>query len=535
MKRLLVLMALAWTPCFAAAAEPPAPAIEVRVKAIAELTGIIEYAGDLLMQPEAGKQFADMIKIFGAGEKGLEGIDAAHPIGGYVRISENIADSAIVVMVPVKNETAFLGLLKDKLNVEAKKGKGDIYTIEIPQLPIGAVHFRFLHGYAYATIRNVKSIDPEIVLKPKEFFTAADKAILSADIHWDRFPADVKKVMLGQIELQLVEMTKDWGGSELQKLARRGLLDIGVGMVKTMIEDGKQLNVSLDADPKSDTVAANVRLTAMPKTRLETNLKSWADRESTAASLSVAKNPLASLGVIAKIPAGTHAKLGKLIDVVFDDLLASANDDGKAIATKLVDALGPTMKSDDIQLGLLIVKPGKENSIRLHAAVKADKGAELEKVLREFAPFLMGGEASVKFDVEKFAGRNLHEGSHSNEQLKGNFGTENLWIATSDDLLAFGIEEKPKRLKAYLEAKPKMLPMLSLEVSAAQFGVMAEKDVAPEDYTAILQNVYGKEGPAGRDTLKLTISGGRELNVKLELKGRAVTMFVAVDRDKKKK
>ncbi len=534
MKRLLALLALSWAPLFASAAEPPAPAIEVRVKAIGELTGVIQYAGDILLQPEAGTQFAEIVKTLGAGEKGLEGIDATQPLGGYVRISENIADSAVVVMVPIKDEAAFLALLKDKLNVEAKKGKEGIYTIDIPQIPLGSIHFRFLHGYAYATIRNVKSIDPETVIKPKDFFAAPSKSIVAASVHWDRFPADVKKVMLGQIELQLVEMTKDFGGSELQKQARQGVLDIGVGMVKTIVEDGRELSVTLDADTKTDAISSRIRLTAKPKTQLETNLKSWADRDSHAAGASVGKNPLASIGLNAKIPTGTHEKLGKLIDVLFDDALAGANDDAKPLITKLVDAVSPTLKSDDLQLGLLVAKTGKDNTLRLQAATKAEKGSEFEKVIKEFAPFLMGGEASVKFDAEKVGERNLHEGTFTNLKLKDPFDTETIWIATSDDLVAFGIEPESKSLKAFLEGKPKKLPMLAIELSAAQFGQVTQQDLAADKYAAVIEKVFGKTGPVGRDTLKITVTGGEELNVKLDLKAHAIKLFAAVDQEKKK-
>lgn len=534
MKRPFALLALAWFPLFANAAEPVAPAVEIRVKALGDLAGIVEYAGATLLQPEAGKQFAEMITTLGAGIKGLEGIDTGKPIGGYVRISENIADSAVVVMVPVKDEAAFVALLKNQLNVDPKKGQGDIYSIEIPQLPLGAVHFRFLHGYAYATIRNVKSIDPDSIIQPKDFFKAPLKQVLAADIYWDRFPADVKKVMLGQIELQLAEMTKDFGGSELQKQSRRGLIDIGVGMIQTILNDGEKFGITLDADPKNDAISARIRMTAKAKSQFAATMKSWADRESLAAGVSVGKNPLASMSLIAKLPSGTHEKLGKLIDVLFDDALAGANEDAKPLVTKLVDAVTPTLKSDDLQLGLLVAKNTKGDGLRLHAAVKADKGDALEKTIKEFAPFLMGGEANVKFDEGKAAGRNLHKGEFTNLKLKDPFGTETIWIATSDDLIALSIEEEPKLLEAYLEAKPKKLPMLALEISAAQFGQATQTDLPPDKFIAAVESVFGKTDPAGRDTFKLTVTGGDELNVKIDLKGSAVKFFATVDQLNKK-
>jgi len=533
MKRLLSLFALVLVSPLAGAAEPVPPAIEIRVKAVGELTGIVEYAGGVLQQPEAGKQFAGIIKLMGEGEKGIEGIDAAKPLGGYVRISENIADSAVVVMVPIKDEAAFLSLLKDKLNVEPKKGKEDVYSLELPQVPVGAIHFRFLHGYAYATIRTVKSIDPDSVIKPKEFFAAAPKSILGADIHWDRFPADTKKVMLGQIEMQLAEKFKDAGGSELQKQARKTLLDIGVDAIKTVLTDSKRVALTLDADPETDTISARVKLTAKPKTQLEKTIVSWADRESAAASASLAKNPLASFGVVAKLPKATHEKLGKIVDVIFDDALAGVPADAKPLVTKLVDAVSPTLKDGDVQLGLAVAKAGK-TGLGLQAAVKATKGDELQKVLKEFAPFLMGAEANVKFDAEKVGDRNLHEASLTNADLKRNFGTEILWIATSDDLVALAIEEKPKLLKTYLEAKPKELPMLSLEIGVAQFMTASDKELPPEKLAGAVEKIFEKAGPAGLDTLKITVGGGQDLDVKLDLKGKALSILVAIDELKKK-
>ena len=533
MNRLLSLVVLALFAPLAAAAEPAPPAVEVRVRAIAELAGIVEYAGGVFLQPEAGKQFAGIIEMLAGTEKGLEGIDATKPIGGYVRISENIADSAVVVMVPIKDEAAFLALLKNKLNIEPKKGKDDVYSLEIPQVPVGAIHFRFLHGYAYATIRTVTSIDADAIIKPKDFLAAAPKSILGVGIHWDRFPADTKKVLLGQIEMQLAEKFNDAGGTELQKQARTALLDIGVDAIKTVLTDSRSLGVTFDADPKTDAISARIRLSAKPSTTLETNIKSWGDRESAAAGASVAKNPLASFGAVVKLPKAAHEKLGKIVDVLFDDALAGVPEDAKPLVTKLVDAVAPTLKDGDVQLGFAVAKAGK-TGLTLQAAAKATKGDEIRIALKEFAPFLMGGEADVKFDAEKVGDRNLHEATLTNADLLRNFGTETLWVATSDDLIALAIEAKPKQLKAYLGAKPKKLPMLAIEFGVAQLVAVTEKKLAPEKLAEAAAKIFQKSGPAGLDTLKLTARGGKDLDIAVELKGKALSVLVAIDQLKKK-
>ena len=167
-------------------------------------------------------------------------------------------------------------------------------------------------------------------------------------------------------------------------------------------------------------------------------------------------------------------------------------------------------------------------------AVKTEKGNELENVLREFAPFLMGGEASVKFDVEKLGERSLHEGRFTNSPFTDAFGTEMAWIVTSNDLLAVGIEDKPTELKGFLDGKTSKLPMLSLELSAVKFGQMGSKNLSPEKYEELTQTVFGKVGPAGLDTIKLTITGGQELNLKFDLKGQAFKFFALIDQERKK-
>ena len=82
--------------------------------------------------------------------------------------------------------------------------------------------------------------------------------------------------------------------------------------------------------------------------------------------------------------------------------------------------------------------------------------------------------------------------------------------------------------------EPKKLPMLALEISATQFGQATQTDLTPDKFAAAVESVFGKTGPDGRDTLKLTVTGGDELNVKIDLRGSAVKFFATFDQFKKK-
>ena len=191
--------ALSVTPAFAA---PPKPAVEIRLKAAAELVPVLEYGGNLVGQGEVTKQFGGIIKTFVDNEKGFFGLDLKKPIGAYISVGEKIEDSTFALMLPVVDETTSLDALKNNLGLELKKGEGGIYSADVPNVP-GTVYVAFDEGYAYLTIRSESSVQKANRISPKDFFPAKAESILGVKLFPDRVPADVRKYLVGQVEMQL--------------------------------------------------------------------------------------------------------------------------------------------------------------------------------------------------------------------------------------------------------------------------------------------------------------------------------------------
>ena len=153
MKRLLTLTVALVTAVAAAAAEPAKPAIEFRLKSVIDLLPLIEYGGELAGQANNTEQVVAIIKEVARQKMGLKGVDLTKPVGGYVIVADNVADSPIVLMVPVATEEAFLGFLTDEANLKLKKEDDGSYSTEVPNFP-ASVHLRFANDYAYIGIRS---------------------------------------------------------------------------------------------------------------------------------------------------------------------------------------------------------------------------------------------------------------------------------------------------------------------------------------------------------------------------------------------
>ena len=120
-----------------ALAEPPKPTIVVQAKPVARLMGdfreMIRQVGRADFADKALKEFDNGLKEL-LGEQGFEGLDINRPMGAYVVLRDDIAETSIVVVVPITGEKEFIGFLERmKLKTEAVKDKPGVYTLEFPE------------------------------------------------------------------------------------------------------------------------------------------------------------------------------------------------------------------------------------------------------------------------------------------------------------------------------------------------------------------------------------------------------------------
>jgi hypothetical protein len=518
LKRCLLAMLLAVGFASFAQAAPPKPAIEVRLKAISDMAPIVKYVGGLMQQEDAGAQYAGIIEALAKEENGFDGVDMSKPLGAYIGLADAVEDSPVVVLLPIKNEKAALAALKDKLGLDPKKD-GDLYSVDVPNVP-GPVYFRFKNDYAYLTIRSAKSIDAEKLIKPIDFFTDNVSPLLGVKVHLTEWPADLKKTLLGQVEMQWNEYLRNLEPSAVQKLMNSFLVDVGVDALKTVLADGETLSVKLDAVPKTDDVKLSIRLGAKSGSTLAKTLDGFAAREVMSAN---ALQGAAQLGLQFRTPPETTKKLVKLADDLLAEGTKNAPEATQLGAKMVVESLKPMLQSGDIQLGVGLPL-GTEKAPNVVAWLKMDEGEKFRRVVQMAGVGLTAnGTAKAEYMKVKVADYYLHRMEFTQTPTKA-MDLSPLWMATSDNSAIFHTGEKERLLKTWAkEAKPVAMPMLSLKLEAVPLMRLATSTLPEEDFYAKMKEHFGGE-PKGKDTVELTAQGGKEFQLDLSIKGKVIAI-----------
>ncbi len=523
MKRLLALSVALLGAAAAAAAEPAKPAIEFRLKSVIDLLPLIEYGGELAGQANNTEQVVAIIKAV-AGQ-GLKGVDLTKPVGGYVVVAENVADSPIVLMVPVATEEAFLGFLTDEANLKLKKEDDGSYSTEVPNFP-ASVHLRFANDYAYIGVRSAAGIAKDKLLSPKDFFAAKQDAAFAANVYFDRIPADLRKVAYGQIELQLNDSIK--ATDPTQKAVQTFFADRATDMAKTVLMDGEKLSLTLTADPKTDDIALELAVTPKSGTTLAKTFGGWADRPSRAASLATAaKSPALAVAVNFGLPSETKTALNKLIDTVGAAGLEKADGAAKALVKQLLDALLPTVKTGELELGFAGIGPDSKGKFAAAGGLRTEGGKDIKRLAESLSILVPEGVAKIKFDTEKTGDGQLHaiaSPAFNNPKL----GADAIQLFTSDPLFAAALASDAAGLKELLAAKPGKTPMLHAEVSVVK-AFRFVHDVDADKLAKLVEEAFGKPVRDGDDVMRLTGTGGADLRLKLSVKGRALAFLRVVN------
>lgn len=521
MKRLSALVLALVGFATATAAEPAKPAIEFRLKSVVDLLPVIEYGADLAGQGNAAEQVTAIIKEVVRQKMGLKGVDLTKPVGGYVIVAENVADSPIVLMVPVASEDAFLGALEDDVHFNPKKEADGTYTLTVPNFP-ASLHLRFANGYGYVGFRSAAGVAKDKLLDPKDFFAAKQDAAFALNVFLDRIPADLRKVAYGQIELQLNDAIRATNPAE--KALQKFLADRVTDMAKTALMDGEKLSLTLSADPKADDIALELTLTPKAGTTLAKTLGGWADRPSKAAGLAVnAKGAAAAVAINFGLPSETKAGLNKLIDVALAEALDKADGAGKVLMKQVADALLPTLRAGEFELGAALLGPNEKGKFGGVVGVRTEGGREIKKLAEALSVLLPESIAKIKFDVEKQGFGSYHTIT-SPALANPKLAADAVQLYTSEELFAATLAPDTAALKAMLAAKPAATPMFHVEASVVKLFRLI-KDVEADKLAKMTEEAFGKPVRDGDDTIKLTVSGGKDFRLKLAAKGRALAFI----------
>ncbi|MFO0849122.1 MAG: hypothetical protein U0871_11305 [Gemmataceae bacterium] len=528
MRRLILLAALTLTPALQAA--PPQPVVELRVRSVNDLLAKAEYLGEIVNQAEPAKQMAGFVKAMTDEKKGIEGIDPAKPIGLYAGLNPDVVSSPVVLLVPVADEKAVVGLLSGRLNLEPKKGDDGIYSLDIPAVPL-PLFFRIADGYAHVTVGSKENVLPANALKPAAFFGAADAADVGLRVHIARIPADVRKSAFAQAELKAADAkaADQPGETPAQKKLRGWGSDQVLAIANAIFTDGKEFRLSFTIDPKAGALTTQAELTATEGSPLAGELKRMGEQTGVSGSLPANGAALAG-GVRLTLPAAAKESLAPLVDALIKEHLAGVKEGERQGAKLVLEALAPTLKSGDYELGGALADRGGKADLVL--AAKVAEGKKIETTLKQFAPFAPEEKAKFAFDQKTVNGLTLHTVTVGDKELDKVFGTRTVWLGTGETRLVAGLGGDGKLAAKAAEASASGVPILSVRAAVPKLVGLFETQV-PKDRVKELVKEAGADGDEA-GMASLTLTGGDSLKLTMRVSGTAVKLGVLLDQERKK-
>ena len=537
---LLLLAAAVAAPAAAQEAAKPGPAVEVRAASLNDLLGAVQFLGDSTNQAEATKDGLDQIRNLIDEAKGLEGVDPKRPWGLAATVTPNVSDSPAVLMIPLADQEAFLDLLRGKLALDPRKLDGGAYELDVPNLPV-PLFFRFTKDHVLVTVADAKNLDAKTVPDPARFFAVKQSSQVVAQLHLDRLPADVKKVVFAEWELQANDGMRRArpGESKAQTKLRQWLLEQTLPGIQMLLSDGGTLTLNLDLDtPGAKGVARlDARFTARPGSPLAKAIQALDGRPGLALPVPAGRK-LFALDTKLGLPEAAKKSFGPVVDAVLAEAVQNAPADQRIALQVAFNALEPTLKSGELDLKLAVTAGEKPGTIEVFGALKTVHGVEVEKVARLAASVTPDSAAKFAFDTKTVDGVKLHAVTVKSPEMQAAFGTQTLHLGTSEGRLLFALEGSGAALETVAAAKPAPSAVYANDTAFATLAATLEKELPAAAVRKLYREAFGVELGAdpgtGADAFNLRVAGGDALTARLTISGKTLKFVTMLDAEKKK-
>ncbi len=546
--RFTALAVLIAFPALASAADtqPNAPSVLVRVQSVNDLIKTVEYVGTLLPEDarEQVKQGVDFVKSLIDDKKGIEGLDVKGPIGLYAILTPEVTSSPVVGLIPVADEETVLAALKARAMLEVKKGKDGVYETTPPNSPV-TVFFRFANGYAYITANDAENIALKGLPKPDAILGGKSEHLASATVRIDRLPEQMKKMALGFVENMLAEGK----GKELPnetkalKAFKDQAIDEVTRTLQSLLNDGEQLAIRLNVNPAAEEFAMELEIGGTKASKLAKDIASIKENKSVVAGAIGLPDSAMSFNLSVSLA----QNLKKLFGPVVDDVLEMAKKQGNVpgeIQTKaepLIKALTPTLKAGDLDLGVALIGPDKDDKYTAIFGLKLSEGKKVEQAVKDLVQKELPPEFSGFFalDAEKLdGGAMLHTIRVNNlldEKAQKVFGKSDAQLTFRDDLLILAIGPQSKELiKTAAASKPADVGVMQFKIAMSRaVPLAAENGGELKAAKEAAQKVFGGKASTA-DTMTVSIMGGEALTIKFAIKGKAIQFLAAAAEAQKK-
>lgn len=454
--------------------------------------------------------------------KKFPGIDPKKPFGMYGTLDAEIMKSRAVFLIPVTTPKDFLDMLEVQ-GIKAEKGDGEgIFNVFIP-LPI-PIALKIHKGYAYVAIGGAEVLAGKGLIDPQDIISDKEKSAVYVGLHLDRIPKETKQFILATLHEEITQ-AKDNAPAEELKGVIAPLEKLYMRWLKSLFDEGRELAVRLDADPKSGNMAVEISVDGVPKSKLAEAFAKRQPTKNAFASL-VGEDFVTRMYLTAPLFADeVKEALAILVEWGGKEAVTAAQRNAPAEGIALIEStfksLKATVESGEMDLAFALRGPNKDSFYSAVAAMHMKETAQLEKAIREAVKIMPEKEKGwFKFDAAKIGDIAVHEIDFSDEaadiavKVFGKGQTAYFAFGPGAIYASYG-PDGMKYLKEAIAAKPGLAP--SYEVASVEKKVKAlMAKIVPENDPKARNNFARlgiSEAAIGAVTLK--IEGGDKLKIRL--------------------
>lgn len=511
------------------------PALVVRVKPIDGLIADVKYLAEVVGKGEEANQFEQLLKSQ-IGEEGFKGIDTKKPLGFYGLLKPDLKQIGGVALVPVADEKAVLDLL-DKFNVKAEKGKDGIYTVTGDKNKVDT-YFRFANNYLYVASPSKSALLEANLLDPAHVLGSQGAATVSASFQFSKIPEEVKKLVMGGLELRAADIKSDKGPKETEAVheLKTKLVDDIAKRVSTLIDDGGDLTLSFNIDREAKDLSFDVSLAGKSGSKLAERIAELGQAKSLFAG-ALGSDSALSLLLHWSLPEELRKAAEPVIDEAVKKAMENARDDAqRQQAEKFFKALEPTFKSGELDAGFSLRGPIKEGTYTFVIGVKLKDGAPLNKAVQDLVKALPERDQErIKLGAESVGDVKVHKldvAATYDERARRILGDSPVYLAIRDNALVItGGPEALSTIKEALSAEPRTAPPLQGQMAVARLApLMAIADPQKnKGAPAAAKKVFG--ATSGDDKIQVVFSGGKELRLKFSVKALVLKFAAETQKD----
>jgi hypothetical protein len=510
---LVTAVGLATLPAQVRAADEksPLPTAQISLRSLDALLEDLKYLLSSTDQKDAAKLLDDTLKM--NFPNAFEGIDRKKPWALYGVLEPDLLDSSGVLMIPVSDEKAFIGLVEKHAQLKPTKD-GDYYVYHHPSLPF-PIYVRFTAGYAFATVREKTALKDGKLRLPSKVFAGPQETILGMRLRVDQIPDTYKQMMVGQLEASLASEQTQPGPNE-RPFERAGRIlgaKMTVDVVRAILREGAELSLDAGVSPKREGIILQLGLTGSAGSDLAKRIVSMSKMESMFAAW---VKPKSVFSVIVNFPLSEDFRK-MMVLFLEDELSKGPAKDNPSLAEKIRKALRPTLNASSLETALDIRGPSSKGHYTLVNAFRIVDGDKIDALFGEWVKE-MPEKQRAAFKMEPFSigtcrvYQRVFTGPRK-EVDRQLFGDGPVYFTFCKEAFFISVgEQSLDALREAIQSGSRPSPAVHAELAIAKFVPLLKQLPFTETEFAKLESQKW-----GIESLRFLIEGGEALKIRLEM------------------